>query len=251
MDKHHHDPKDGAPLAAPERVYRVLREEILEGEIGPGERLASLVIAEQLGVSRTPVRAALVRLEAEGLVVREGGQSARVKQLTTDEIEEAYDVAMGLEGMLVYRLAQTATDEQLAELLDVANRMVSAAEAGDKPGWVDADQRFHGLLVELSDNSLAWAMMDRVETVVGRVRFLAIHANPRGAEQSAFDHRAVVEAVQRRDPEEARHLHQVHWERVRTANIQFLRETFRGGASFIKGPRRSASAKVRRQPTSS
>lgn len=251
MDENNRDPKDGAPLAAPERVYRVLREAILEGEVGPGERLASLVIAEQLGVSRTPVRAALVRLEAEGLVVREGGQSARVKQLTTDEIEEAYDVAMGLEGMLVYRLAQTATDEQIAELLAAANRMVSAAEEGDKRAWVEADERFHGLLVELSDNSLAWTMMDRVETVVGRVRFLSLHANPHGAEQSAGDHRAVVEAVQRRDPEEARHLHQVHWERVRTANIQFLRETFRGGSGLILNPRRGAPATVRRQPTAS
>ncbi len=245
------NPEDGAHLAAPERVYRALRKAILEGEVGPGERIASLVIAEQLGVSRTPVRAALVRLELEGLVNREGGQAARVRALTVDEIEEAYDVAMGIEGTLVYRLAESATDEQLAELAAAVGRMESGAESGDKVAWVDADERFHELLVELSDNSLAWVMMDRVETVIGRVRFLALHANPHGAEESARDHRAVVEAAQRRDPEEARHIHQVHWERVRSANIRFLRETFSSGAGFVASPRRRASTKVRRQSTSS
>lgn len=228
----------GALLSAPERVYRALRQAILEGEVGPGERLTSLVIAEQLGVSRTPVRTALVRLEAEGLVNREGGQSARVRALTADEVEEAYDVAMGLEGMLVYRLAQAATDEQLAELAAVVGLMESAADVGDKRAWVGADERFHGLLVELSDNSLVSVMMDRVETVIGRVRFLSLHANPHGAEESARDHRAVVEAVQRRDPEGARNRHHVHWERVRAANIQFLRETFSGRAGFMLSPRR-------------
>lgn len=237
-------------VAAPERVYRALRKAILEGDLGPRERLTSLSVGEQLGVSRTPVRAALARLEAEGLVDREGGQSARVRPLTADEVEEAYDVAMGIEGMLVYRLAQRGTEEQLDELATTVGRMEAAAQAGDKRAWVDADERFHALLVLLGSNSLAGTMMDRVEIVVGRVRFLSLHAHPEGAAESARDHRAVVEAIRSREPEDARHRHQLHWERVRAANITFLRETLSGRGGYVLTPRRPApSLREEAEPT--
>lgn len=225
----------GSQPTAPERVYRVLRESILTNQLSSGERLSSLAIAEQLGASRTPVRAALIRLQADGLVEITGGQSARVKALTTDEVEAAYDVAMALEGMLVHRLAQRVADTGLEDLAEVVARMEGAAAVGDKQAWVQADQRFHALLVELSDNSLVGQMMDRVETVIGRLRFMALHVNSQSATESADDHRAVVELLRQRDAEAARSRHHTHWERVRATNVEFLRGSFGGTAAFVVG----------------
>lgn len=227
------------PLVAPERVYRALRQAIFEGTVAPGDRLTTQRIAEQLGVSRTPVRAALVRLESEGLIERTGGQSARVRALTTDEVSHAYDVAMAVEGMLVYRLAQADADAELDELVAVVERMSAAAAVGDKTAWVQADERFHALLIELGGNPLASATMERVESVIGRLRFLSLHLNPHGAAESAEDHRAVVEAVRRREADAARSTHHTHWERVRAANLDFLRDSFATRAGFLLGPQRA------------
>lgn len=247
------DQNDPAPASgrvpAPERVYRELRRAILEGDVGPGDRLTTLAIAERLGVSRTPVRSALVRLETEGLVESAGGQSARVRALTTDEVEHAYDVAMGLEGMLVFRLAEAAVQEQVDALSAAVDGMERAAAEGDKAAWVAADTRFHALLVEFGRNALVDVMMDRVETVIGRLRFLSLHVNPRGAVDSAADHRAVVEAVRAHQTEQARNVHHRHWERVRAANVEFLRTSFSGKSGFLMStPRRPPSSRTEGSP---
>lgn len=228
-----HDAIEQDSLAAPERVYRELRRAILEGDVAPGERLTTLSVAERLGVSRTPVRAALLRLEADGLVESDGGRSARVRGLTVDEVEQAYDVAMGLEGMLVFRLAQSATNEQQQRLLETVEAMEAAAKTGDRGAWVEADELFHTLLPEFGGNPLLAGVMHRVETIIGRLRFLSLHVNPGGAEDSAHEHHSVVDAIRRGDAEDARRQHHEHWERVRSANISFLREGFSGSAGYL------------------
>ncbi|WP_129669243.1 GntR family transcriptional regulator [Phytoactinopolyspora endophytica] len=220
-------------VSAPERVYRELRQAILQGSIAPGERLTTQALAERLGVSRTPIRAALVRLEADGLIDNEGGRSARVRPMTVDEVEHAYDVAMGLEGVAVFRLAQTADDRQKDLLLETVDAMGTAAEQGDRAAWVQADERFHELLAEMAGNPLLKQVMQRVETIIGRLRFLSLHVNPAGATTSAREHRAVVDAIRAADAETARHQHHDHWDRVREANVSFLREGFSGSAGYL------------------
>ncbi|TDE15878.1 GntR family transcriptional regulator [Jiangella asiatica] len=242
------EPRNTERVPAPERVYRELRRAILEGAIAPGERLTTMSLAERLGVSRTPIRAALVRLQADGLVDSEGGRSARVRPLTVDEVEQAYDVAMGLEGVAVYRLAQHADDTQKDDLLRVVSRMETAAERGDRGAWVEADEQFHQLLAELTGNPLLRQVMERVETIIGRLRFMSLHIYPQGAATSAHEHRAVVDAIRDGEPERARQQHHDHWERVRQANVGFLREGFSGSAGYLlttppaRRPRDEASA---------
>ena len=91
--------------------------------------------------------------------------------------------------------------------------------------------------------------MDRVETVIGRLRFLSLHVNPHGAVDSAADHRAVVEAVRGQQAERARHIHHDHWERVRSANIEFLRTSFSGKSGFLMcAPRGSPTPRTEGLP---
>lgn len=220
-------------LSAPERVYREIKQAILEGEIPSGERLTSLALADKLGVSRTPVRAALVRLEAEGLIDNEGGRSARVRPLTVDEVEHAYDVGMALEGVSVLRIAESADLEQRQALLETVRAMESAAEASDRRAWVEADERFHALLAELVENPLLWQTMQRVENIIGRLRFVSLQFNPGGASTSAHEHREVVDAICAGRGELARERHHEHWSRVRLANLEFLREGFVGSGGYL------------------
>lgn len=220
-------------LSAPERAYRELRQAILEGAIPPGERLTTLALAEKLGVSRTPIRAALVRLEAEGLIDTEGGRSARVRPLTVDDVEHAYDVGMALEGVSVLRLAERSDTEQCRALKETVEAMAAAAAASDRRSWVEADKRFHELLAELSENHLLWQTMQRVENVIGRLRYLSLQFDPNSALTSAQEHGAVVSALCAGDGNRARELHHGHWNRVRKANVGILREGFLGTGSFL------------------
>lgn len=228
--------KGSEGLSALDRTYAALKRLILEGEFGPGDRLTGARVEEMLGVSRTPIRSALVRLQADGLVEMADGRSARVRALTVSEVKHAYDVAAGLEGMLVYRLAGDGTEEQFSEISAAVADMEAAAERGDKAAWVVADERFHHVLAEHGGNPLLSIMMERVDTVIGRLRFLALHLNPHGAAQSAHDHRDVTTAMLARDGRLAREQHQDHWERVRNANSEFLADGFsRSGPYLFRG----------------
>lgn len=231
-------------LSAFERTYVTLRQLILQGEFGPAERLTGARLSELLGVSRTPVRAALVRLEAEGLVESTGGQSARVRAMTTSEVGHAYDVAAGLEGMLVYRLAAEGTQEQFREISDAVAEMERAEASGDKRAWAAGDMRFHLLLAEYGNNPLLSLMMERVDTIIGRLRFLSLHVIPQGAQISAHEHRAVSDAMFGRDGERARQVHQAHWERVSKANTSFLQEGFSGSVGHLFKTSRSVGASI-------
>lgn len=218
------DHDDETPVA--ERTYLELRQAILKGEFASGERLVSSSLASRLGVSRTPVRAAILRLEADGLVETLDGRSARVRALTAADVEQAYDVAEGLEGVLVVRLASRASDEQVEQITEVAAEMEAAAVADDRHAWVEADERFHRLLAQIGQNPLLESMMTRVNNVIGRIRFLSLHLYPEGAKLSAQEHKSVADALRNRDGELARNVHQAHWARVRETNIVLLRESF-------------------------
>jgi DNA-binding GntR family transcriptional regulator len=207
-----------------ESAYEALRRLLLRGEFAPGEHLTGQRLSEMLGVSRTPVRHALVRLQAEGLIETEGGQPARVRLITASEVEQAFDAGGGLEGVLVYRLAENAAPEQLKEMSKVVSDMERSADLGDSGAWVEADEGFHGLLRKYGDNPLVSQMLGRVESVVGQLRYFVLHTGPESMKLSAYEHRSVFDAISEGDGERARQLHQAHWVRVREVNARFLRE---------------------------
>ena len=205
-------------------AYTTLRRLILRGEFAPGEQLTGERLSKMLGVSRTPVRHALVRLEADGLVETAPGQPARVRLITASEVEQAYDAAGGLEGILVYRLAEASAPAQLGEISDAVADMERAADCGDSDAWAEADERFHSLLSQYGSNRLIAQMLARVETIVGQLRYFVLYTGATSMMTSAHEHHAVLNAIEQHDPDRARQVHQAHWARVREVNAHFLRE---------------------------
>jgi GntR family transcriptional regulator, rspAB operon transcriptional repressor len=215
---------DGTEASVASKAYEQLRDAILRGHYPPGERLTTVRLAEDLGVSRTPVRAALARLKDDGLVDSPDNRAAWVRPLTIDQVEEAYEIATALEGVLVRRVATKATDDDLARL-DEAVAMMEA-HVDDRTLWAEGDERFHTLLRQIGDYSTLTFMLDRVDLVIGRVRFLALAIHPESAEVSAREHRAVFEQLAARDGDAARALHERHLARVSAEISHFLRESF-------------------------
>jgi DNA-binding GntR family transcriptional regulator len=160
------------------QVHDAIRDAIVSKALPPGIRLSEAALAEQLGVSKTPVREALVRLAAVGLVENEGVRGTRVVTPSRERIRHAYEVRGGHEFIAARLAASQATGREADELQRAAEQSVVRAEAGDAPGFRECDALFHRgiaraaanpLLLQLVENSfsLTWALRNRDVPVTG------------------------------------------------------------------------------------
>jgi len=203
----------------PSSAYEFLRGRILSGELPPRSRVKEEQIAAQLGISRTPVRLALTRLEAEGLVKRSPHRGAVVCQLELDEIDEIYDIRAALERLVAKRACERATEaeiEAMEQELRCAERYV---EAGD----VDSSRRhtaqFHALLNRASRSPRLIAMLRTLEERLAAYRRWSLYESGR-AEKVKREHRGILEALRRRDVAEMQYWIEDHAERGRLAAIK-------------------------------
>ncbi len=140
---------DGLPVA--ERVYRRLRDAIASGELPPRGRLSERELSAQLGVSTSPVKAALARLEAEGMVVTQPRRGTWVA-FAPEKLSEMGLIRAALEGVVARLAAARITEAQLATLRGIVEELREATEALDTATLVEANERYHTLLVEAADN---------------------------------------------------------------------------------------------------
>ena len=129
-----------------------IREEILAGRVGQGERLVEAVIAEELGVSRGPVREAFKLLHGEGLVTEEPHRGAFVARLSGDDVREIFDLGGALEACAARQIAARRRPSDILALRRLIERIAEAAKDGDAARVVQADLAFHEALSQLSGN---------------------------------------------------------------------------------------------------
>ncbi len=213
-------PKDalGEPLA--EIAYRRIKAAILDGSLPPGLQAAEQQIATQLGMSRTPVHMAIVRLQHEGWIDLSARRGLVIAPIVPDELHHVYETLMALEGTAVARLARRPEGD--ADGIDA--RIAAACEAteaaltqDDLTAWSDADGEFHHLLVETSGNPHLAQMARFVMEQAQRARNLTIRLRPR-PEASNADHRLILQRILARDPGGARAALEAH----RTRGIETL-----------------------------
>lgn len=183
-----------------------LRDAILAGYFGPGEQLREEPLARSMGVSRGPVREALLRLEREGLVVVRRNRGAFVAQLSARDLEEVYTLRLAIERLAMQRVARLATAEQLARLQEIVDQM--AAADAEAPGISEQDAagfdlRFHDLIYAASDHrrlSEAWANLRP------QVHILLLNRNVAREDFREFlvkGHQWLVDALRDRDEDRA------------------------------------------------
>ncbi|MET9905849.1 GntR family transcriptional regulator [Streptomyces sp. NPDC006476] len=188
------------PLGAVrERVLASLRQEIISGRLGPGDRLVERELAERLGVSRVPVREAIRALVAEGFVHFETPRRTVVRRLTPNDVRELFELREALEVYAAGLAAAKATPEDLAEVESLLDRAAAATEAGDAEAITDINSRLHDRIVAMAGNSLIVAAL---EPVAGRLRWMT----RRNEEwpQLLIEHRELYDAIASGDPERAR-----------------------------------------------
>lgn len=176
-----------------ESVYLRLKQEIVDGQLQPGEHLVETKIAERLGVSRNPVREALRRLEQEQLVTA-SWKGMVVGSLTRESIQEVYAVRAVLEALGCRLAAQYITPAEKAQLRDVIKRSRQAVAAHDLDSLTDCDIEFHEILITASRNATLKKTINQLRDSVRRFRGVSI-ALPGRPEEVVRDHAEIAQAV--------------------------------------------------------
>ena len=201
-----------------------LRKLIVRGDLAPGEALNEGALSEALGVSRTPVREALKLLEAEGLVELRPNRRARVAPLKRSEIRELFEAVSGIERLAAELAAVRITPGELRRLHVMQRRMERLHERGDLRGYFEVNQQIHGFVVECGGNRTLAATHDWLLARVERARFFALSARGRW-DESVVEHRAILAALEGRDPAAAGRALSEHVQRTGAVVVEILRAT--------------------------
>jgi DNA-binding GntR family transcriptional regulator len=190
-------PSDSAPItrrSARKVVFARLRSWIEEGTLAPGEVIKDADIAQQLGVSRTPVREALQILEQHGLVEMQPGRLTRVTGTTPEDIALVYAPLSALQALAAETATPKATAAQIAEMREHNARLLTAVEANDAVAAREADRAFHGVLVHGAGNPY---LSSAIEPMLAHIRRLeALYFTEIGLGHRSHDeHERIIEAV--------------------------------------------------------
>src|SRR6267378_6284903 len=193
-------PEVGVSHERPADAYVQLRNEIVSGRVHPNQRLVEADIARQLGAGRSAVRAALVRLDQEGLVVLEPNRGARVRLVSDREALEIEEVRVILEQMIVRHAAQRVTANDLRSLRHSIVRMRERLAQGDPMGYSGLNAEFHQRIWAIADHGTAGRLLANLKSQSIRFQYRTI-LRPGRTAASLREHEAIVEALASRDPD--------------------------------------------------
>lgn len=197
-----------------EIVYEHLKHQILTGQIAPGTRMMEVEFAEELGVSRTPVREAIRKLEKDGLVVIEPRRGAYVSDISVKDMVDTLVVREDLEGLASYLASRRITREETEELDQITDDYSRAITAGDMEKIISCDEEFHRRIVELSGNRTLVTLFEPVQELALRFRYLYYDDFSR-YENMPAEHRNIIDAIRSGDGEKARQVSDIHVRKLR------------------------------------
>ena len=198
-----------APNALYQEVAERLRQRIFAHELAPGAWIDEQAVAEQYGISRTPLREALKVLAAEGLVILKPRRGCYVTELTERDLDEIFPVLALLEGRCAYEAAQKAGGEDLDRLEKLHGELEKHAARGDVDRFFDANQAFHRALQDLAGNRWLNQVIADMRKVLNLTRHHSLLREGR-LEQSLQEHTAVMAAIRQGSAARAERLMQEH-----------------------------------------
>ena len=208
-----------------DEAYAEIRRRILDNYYAPGHQVLEQELAAELGMSRTPVREALVRLQNERFVQLIPRHGMRVVPLSMQDLREVYEVLTSLELAAIERLARSELDGEMLVAIDkTLDEMDAAVRKKDVDGWAKADERFHRTLVTLCGNSRLAAMVEMLWEQGHRARMTTVQLRA-SLDQSNREHRAVIDAIRRHDWHQARARHAKHRARATAEILKLLQQT--------------------------
>ncbi|MEE1516814.1 MAG: GntR family transcriptional regulator [Lachnospiraceae bacterium] len=179
-------------------VFNTLRNAILTGELSPGERLMEIKLADKLGVSRTPIREAIRKLELEGLVVNTPRKGAEVANISAEDLRDVLEVRRSLEVLAISLACEKMTDETLALLYENIDAFKHSIDAEATSDIASVDVTFHDIIYKATGNNRLIQILNNISEQMYRYRFEYIK-NKESWNRLVEEHMNIYEAIKNRD----------------------------------------------------
>lgn len=190
-------------------VFKTLRQGILTGELKPGERLMEIHLSERLGVSRTPIREAIRKLELEGLVVMIPRKGAHVASITEEHVQNVLEVRRALETLTVALACERISDTERKAMLAAEEVFEKATQTGDAQEIAQADVVFHNIILHATKNDRLIALVNNLGEQMYRYRFEYIK-DIENYSTLIEEHVLLCEAISRQNAEKAVEIIRIH-----------------------------------------
>lgn len=207
-----------------EIVFESLREAIINGHLEPGERMMEIQLADEMGVSRTPVREAIRKLELEGFVVMIPRKGAYVAGISLKDIADVFEIRAALESLAAALAAERITEEELEALERSLVKVGECTEANDLEALITVDTDFHDILYKASRNERLVQIVSNLREQIQRFRMTSL-SQPGRMKDALEEHRKLVEALSERNIELARTLAREHIEYAENSMLEVIRTT--------------------------
>jgi GntR family transcriptional regulator, rspAB operon transcriptional repressor len=212
----------------PQQAYHIVRVAIRNLVLAPGKTILERELAEVLQMSRTPVREALVRLEAEGMVRLIPRRGFIVEPIEKEDLNEIYEIAERMDGLAAEKASLKLTSEDLDKLDAMILKQEEALKANDLKKWAILDDEFHNRLIQLADHKRLSSVVDIFSDQLYRARLYTINHRP-VPNKSIEEHKAILACLRANDGAAARMVMQTHRKRARKeiiAAIERINDSF-------------------------
>jgi len=196
------------------KVYRILKEKIIKGNFLSGEKILEVNISKQLGVSRTPVREALRELSAEGFVKMEPNLGMVVVDFSLEELKEVLETRILLEGFAASVAAEKINKQEIAKLEEIIRKMNNCICKNDVIVYSNLNAKFHGLILNICGNKRMMKICTNLSDSEHRFKIRSLRDNPERLKYSLKEHQKILEALKKKDSEQANKLSKKHIEKV-------------------------------------
>lgn len=203
-------------------VFNTLRKAILTGQLKPGERLMEVHLAKRLGVSRTPIREAIRKLELEGLVIMIPRRGAEVAQITEKSLNDVLEVRRALDVLSVELACERITEEEIGALKKACDDFEKATKGKDASVIARADVALHDIIVQSAGNQRLQQLVNNLSEQMYRYRFVYIKDESQH-EKLVAEHKEIYESILNRDKERASRAAKLHIDNQEKSIIRQIR----------------------------
>lgn len=203
-------------------VFNTLRKAILTGQLKPGDRLMEVHLAKRLGVSRTPIREAIHKLEQEGLVTMIPRRGAEVARITERSLQDVLEVRRALDALSVELACERITTEQIGELARACEQFEQATHSGDTAAVAKADVAYHDIIVKAAGNRRLQQLVNNLAEQMYRYRFVYLKDISQH-EMLVKEHQEILQYIRQRDKERAAQAARKHIDNQENSMIRQIR----------------------------
>ncbi|WDV46188.1 GntR family transcriptional regulator [Clostridiaceae bacterium M8S5] len=206
-----------------EQVYNIVKENILNGNFKPGERLQEKKIAEQLNVSRSPVREVLKELIGEGLLESIPNKSIRVRKLSKKDIIDIYELRYVMEKYALQKTIENLTEDKIKLLDEILDKMEKSYSEGNFNEYCKTDVQLHDQILVMSENKVAYNAFKNIFSLMQPFRIISLH-NKKRFEESFNEHKMIIEGIKEKDFSKSWKYNSHHLKYAKEQILKYLEE---------------------------